>query len=872
MVNKFKTATKRIAAVAASVAMVSATAFAGGLTNYPNNFVKNGVFDGQVIVGAQAQAIDTTSAQSIIDNLASQFSGTSSKTIITATKSSGAGESISIDDPGSSLNYGEDFASVRRSSFDDTDLKILADGTFNNGADDEDYTQEIKLADNGYFEHSLRDDFESTIDDHIYLDNKGVANYTLEFKTPVDYSSDTTQSDLNKDFVGKTLTIMGRDFTITGVGTNFSYIEMMGGANQVTLGEGDAPVTVTVDGTDHKVSVVSVSSGSSVNEVLVNVDGQTKSIDEYDSDKVSGVEVGVTDAFPSSRDSVKGYATLIVGGNKINLPANGEEVKINDKTISDAYDNYVVDSWISRSGMKLNSIKLVYKLDDDRILQAGQSWKDRVFNAFSLLYKGTNNPKYDEIKVREDSDKLSLQGETIDGNNYNEDIAKIVDDTNASSYIHLIGHNDDDSLIVGDLATTSATDEVQGSSVNLNTLGLQISTIKVDNDSTTTNVTFTVNGGSPMTENGLTTTNTVNVTAGDYLINVKQGASADKVTYTVLGVSLVDANGFEALVGDKDNQELYEFKTYTPSSNEIDVENIFDNDLRSDIAEKDIGQGKLTDLTSTDTTEDGVLTNIGGTYDSIAFADNMMLDLSSVNGDPSTSHLKFWLDQQDLTADDEPGDFGSGFNVNLAVDTTNNEFDVKLDKTSSDFVNNLYPSGAKADVTDENSDVQEFVTKYGVKVTYDNQDKTYVDVAVPDKQVDADVELVSGTPKVETKTYTVDSSAVAAKVAELKADGYTVTTAPAPTTNVQFDIKGPVYDTDVTDVKDAIVVGGPAVNAAARKLLGITDYTIAKAGVAPGEGIAKYFADSNSLLVYGYSGQDTQAIVEKLNAGTANIQ
>lgn len=864
MVNKFKTATKRIAAVAASVAMVSATAFAGGLTNYPNNFVKNGVFDGQVIVGAQAQAIDTTSAQSIIDNLASQFSGTSSKTIITATKSSGAGESISIDDPGSSLNYGEDFASVRRSSFDDTDLKILADGTFNNGADDEDYTQEIKLANNGYFEHSLRDDFESTIDDHIYLDNKGVANYTLEFKTPVDYSSDITQSDLNKDFVGKTLKIMGRDFTITGVGTNFSYIEMMGGANQVTLGEGDAPVTVTVDGTDHKVSVVSVSSGSSVNEVLVNVDGQTKSIDEYDSDKVSGVEVGVTDAFPSSRDSVKGYATLIVGGNKINLPANGEEVKINDKTISDMYDNYVVDSWISRSGMKLNSIKLVYKLDDDRILQAGQSWKDRVFNAFSLLYKGTNNPKYDEIKVREDSDKLSLQGETIDGNNYNEDIAKIVDDTNANSYIHLIGHNDDDSLIVSNLAQENKTFNVGTAGVFNSKIGVQMNVTGV----TATSADITANGVSLGTINVGST-----FVANDYRFNLTStNTTANTAMIELLGVSLVDANGFEALVGDKDNQELYEFKTYTPSSNEIDVENIFDNDLRSDIAEKDIGQGKLTDLTSTDTKEDGVLTNIGGTYDSIAFANNMMLNLSSVNGVYPNSHLTFWLDKQDLTADDEPGDFGNGFNVNLAVDTTNNEFDVKLPSGQGDFVNNLYPSGAKADVTDENSDVQEFVTKYGVKVTYDNQDKTYVDVAVPDKQVDADVELVSGTPKVETKTYTVDSSAVAAKVAELKADGYTVTTAPAPATNVQFDIKGPVYDTDVTNVTNAIVVGGPAVNAAARKLLGIKDYTIAKAGVAPGEGIAKYFADSNSLLVYGYSGQDTQAIVEKLNAGTANIQ
>jgi len=79
-------------------------------------------------------------------------------------------------------------------------------------------------------------------------------------------------------------------------------------------------------------------------------------------------------------------------------------------------------------------------------------------------------------------------------------------------------------------------------------------------------------------------------------------------------------------------------------------------------------------------------------------------------------------------------------------------------------------------------------------------------------------------------------------------------------------------DSEVSEVKDAIVVGGPAVNSAARALLGIEAYTIEQAGVAEGEAVAKYFADNNNVLVYGYSGADTAAIVEKLNAGTANFQ
>jgi len=657
---------------------------------------------------------------------------------------------------------------------------------------------------------------------------------------------------------------MGQDFTVTKVGSDFSSMELIGGSNQVTLGEGDAATTVTVDGKSYDIAVVSVSSGSP-NQVLISVNGQTQSVDEYDTEDVAGITVGIVDAFPSSRDSVKGYATLVVGGNKIKLDGNGGEVKINDKTISDMYSNYVVTSNITTdlsdsNNKKLEKIELSYKLDDDRILQAGDSWKDRVFNAFSLQYAGTNNPTYSETKVSESNDRLTLEGKTIEGDTYNQDIAKIVDDTNANSYIHLIGDNDDDSFIVQNLAPESKVFTTSTPDVFSNDIGVQINVTA----STSSNATITANG----VNLGTIAVGSTFV-ANNFKFNVS-AATSSNATIDLLGVALADANGFETLVGDKDNQELYKFKSYTVSSNEQDVENILTGDTKDNIAEKDLGQGKLTDLKSTDIDPNGVFTNIEGTYDSLALANNEMVNLSGVNAVAGTSKLVFSLDGADLNADDEATDFGSGFNVKLSVDTNDNEFNVGLPSGQSDFV--TYQSGAKADTTDSNSDVQEYVTKYGVKVTVDNKDNKYVTVAVPDKQVDANVQLVAGTPNVETKTYTVDASAADAKVAELKADGYTVTTAAAPATQVSFDIKGPVMDTDVANVENAIVVGGPAVNAAARTLMGISSYSIDKAGVNPGEAIAKYYADSNSVLVYGYSGADTQAIVEKLNAGTANIQ
>lgn len=859
---------KKITAVAASAAMVVSGAFAATLADFPNNYVQNNKFIGQVVIGAHSQ--DQSTAMYLINSLQKRFSGQEKMYKITATKTEGgSGEKVLIDNPGSELNYGEDFGDVRSYALDDSDLKILDDGTFDNGAEDQDYTQEITLAKNtGYFEHSLRDDYENNISDHIYLTEGAVANYTLEFKSPIHYDPDT----LDKDFVGKDIKIMGKDFTITGVGSNFDYIEMIGGANKINLGEGES-TTVTVDGQTYNVEVVAVSSGDP-NEVLVKVNGQTKSIDEYDTDTVAGITVGVTDAFPSSRDSVKGYATLVVGGQKIRLDKDGE-VKINDQNIGDLYDNYEAYSKIDvdTSTDELNGFTVEYKLDDDAVLEKGQSWKDRVFDAFSILYGGNNDVNYSEIKVEEDNDKLRLEGKTVKGDDFNEDIAELDNDEDANSYIHLMGRNDDDSFVVENISAgvlfggdldVSTTPLVKED----NKLGVQfnITNAVINSTNKVTNVTLKVNEGSPITINGLNSTNSKDFTADNYLFTVKEGSANNTINILFDGIDLSKADGFRTLVGDKDNQELWEFKTYTASSNEIDVKDILSGDEKDDIAEKDIGSGKITDLYSDDTTEDGVLTQIKGTFPKLAMDNNALVDLSGVNGIAGTSKLTFSLDKQDLTADDD-ADLDGVVVAKLKVDTTNNEFDVKLDTSDSNFV--TYPSGASPDISSDNSDVQEYVTKYGIKVRYDNQDERYLDVYVPDKEVQADVYLVAGNGgNTETQTYTVTADQLDAKKAELEKEGYSVQVEELSSSNVEFDLNNYVTDADVTaQDHNLIVIGGPAVNKVAADLLGIPYGTTGdkgNVGVNPGEAIVKYYNNTNTILAYGWSAADTKRAVEAL--------
>ena len=86
-------------------------------------------------------------------------------------------------------------------------------------------------------------------------------------------------------------------------------------------------------------------------------------------------------------------------------------------------------------------------------------------------------------------------------------------------------------------------------------------------------------------------------------------------------------------------------------------------------------------------------------------------------------------------------------------------------------------------------------------------------------------------------------------------------------------VEAPITDLEA-DVAagNHIVVGGPAVNAAARAYLGIDNYDVSQAGVAQGEFVHRYYEDANSIVVYGYSAADTTAAVQELNAGTADFE
>lgn len=814
--SKFAKATKRITAVAASAALVSSAVFGASLGSYPNNFVSDGEFDGKVVVGASADAMDTASATSIIDNLKDEFSGSSEKVRITYKSSSEGGEEVDAVKSTSQLNYGETLGSVTETGgFDDSDADVLEDGKFDNGISDEDYEQTITLS-NGVFNYALRDEVEGV--DEIangifYSNDQAFATYTLDLKNAINLSTPSTQSDLDDDMVGKTLTIMGNEFTIGSITRDtddLDKLELLGGANKVSLGEGES-TTVTIDGNSFEVSVQSVST----DKVLISVNGQSKSIDEFDTEDLGGVTIAVTDIVSSSRDLVKGYAELVVGGQKVTIEDGNTLVKVNDEDVDDLFEGYEVYADMSDSQAGMDTITITYQVSEDTLLEAGDSLNDVLFDAFELVYEGTNNPEYSTVELTSADDDVKIDGELING----EDVDGLMIHMDSANNVYLTGDQDSDRIFYS-------------GSVYMN----------IDSD------------------NGTNGISAINSSSG--ALPVQTGGAIDMLQFN-LADSSIDGSGF-IVYSDDDEQYLYEIDSVDTNDNEVDVTEYFD--------------GKDKDgLTATEFGTDLEVSNLGngvGTFTNfslsnlstpvIGFANELLIDFDEVESialAAAGGNLTVSLDE-DVDGDNAADEL-ENFNISIGFDTgSDDEFTLTVG-SSSHFVNS-----GNEDNKDGDNDVQTLVTVYGTKVEYDNDEKTWVKIMTPEEQVYANVNLVFGGSGSVSESVTVAAAEAEAKVAELEEEGYTIVEEVTMTQEeVEFDVTAPVTDADVSGASDMIVVGGPAVNAVARELLGIEAYTMEDAGVAAGEAVVQYFADSNSVLVYGYAAEDTKAAAEKLNAG-----
>jgi len=385
---------KKVSAILTSAVMLGATMGFAAAASYPTPFVVSGTADVAVVYGTNALPSDQVAGISIKDDLATYVTGTGTTT--------SGGDSVQLTRSSEKLNIGDGIATVWGTALTDNNLKeLLKDGTYSNSDNDEyNYIQKIDLANLSFDVFSDSDylndnDRPPTLGFHI-SSNTNILNYTIDFSTDPQSAHGT---DLT-DFESTDITILGKDYFILDFKNNTPAITLLDSAVKATLGEGES-TTLTVDGTDYKVSLDVVSSTPkakfTVNGETTNLlaDGGTQTI----GDAYLGVKTIVSQDYAGGKKT----AEFSIGKGKLEL-TNSSDIKLNENTIEDLYA-YIS---LSTSGSKRTWQKLVIKWtnEEEKFLTPEQDLLMPGFEAVKLTMGDTTIPLTETTTVDYSGDEV----------------------------------------------------------------------------------------------------------------------------------------------------------------------------------------------------------------------------------------------------------------------------------------------------------------------------------------------------------------------------------------------------------------------------------------------------------------------------------
>jgi hypothetical protein len=416
---KVRKAIKSIAALGIGATMMGATlmgAMAADLKDYPSMFIEDGQFDGYLVVGKEALAIDTIGMTNVALGL--------QKAAVTKTLVCGAGstatttvtgEQVQIEKTGDELNIGDTLATIQDTALDDGDLpSILADGTYdeNEGETKNDvtYTQEISLAaGTGTVVFTQEDDEAPEAGVYLLFDKgEDMYTYTLEFESDVEYDT-TADTDGEEDLESTTIELQGQAYTITEVDVNSDIvvkITMLVGENMIWMQEGET-VTTEVDGVDHTIKMIDVANDAE--SCGFEVDGSSVWLDLDDTDTISGVTLGVTEIRAINNDlSDADICQVFIGANELVLE-DGQEVEIDGDEVEGS------EVQIQSTAGKWAGLTITFDPEDDIYMTENDEFVDPVFGNFKYIM-GKEIANFEEIQV-----EASGRDVTLTFMNYDDD-------------------------------------------------------------------------------------------------------------------------------------------------------------------------------------------------------------------------------------------------------------------------------------------------------------------------------------------------------------------------------------------------------------------------------------------------------------------
>ncbi len=431
------------------------------LSNYPDMFVSNGTFNGYLVVGENAYAIDSLAMTDIASSMKIMGAVTTTNISVSGDawkvgKSNKLEMSNSDTSPGSI--EGENLRDIITYIGKD-ELETLADGIYKTGESSYPYVQYLyfDVDDSSTNELVKYAENENDKDDIFFFVGSGdnIGQYKLEFGPSAKSEIyDTTGSASSsgtvlKHFENTKITMLNEEFTIVLARrsqANSIKLTLMGGAIRGSLSEGETK-TYQLDGEDYKVKLIYVDS----THVKFSVNGEsTNKLQAGDIQKLSdGNEIGVSEIMYQSYAGGIHSADFFVGADKLilqdgdvtdsesdsELTADGETIDGADVIITGTDDstNFAIstiiismtaqDDYYVGSGEKLSEV----------IESAGDDSEVLFTNNWDIEFKGLSSSESHEIKLDSNGGrKYNLLFYDGNGNKVNLPLFYAIDDSTIS--------------------------------------------------------------------------------------------------------------------------------------------------------------------------------------------------------------------------------------------------------------------------------------------------------------------------------------------------------------------------------------------------------------------------------------------------------
>jgi len=443
---EIKRAIKKIIALGTGATMVGATVLGAmataDLANYPAPFVEDGIWNAVSIIGAKSSAEDNVAITDVVLGLAQVEVGTTSATSATTSLE---GDAYQISKSSDELNLFEylsadsgsgELANGPIGTVTKSELNALADGSITNEKGTFTYNQYIIMPENA----SIVYDVDSDVSDDPALYLKFVDAslgylYRLSFASAL--KSDIDSADDFDDLDNKKISMLGKEFTIIDTDNSTGEIDLMAGAVQDTLTEGESK-TYTINGIDYETEVIIITDVTN-SQVKFKINGETTdALLATETFKLAdGTEIGIKEILPNEAgDVTQDLVEFYLGAEKITLTdalfgtANwAGTLTVSGEDVSNVYLDIVGTFPSSGTDVSISKLDINWTAGDDYFVPIGgklsdqleADQKDQLFlNNLDFEFTGVDFGETEEIKIRAAAaDKMKVSVPTKTGGDLN---------------------------------------------------------------------------------------------------------------------------------------------------------------------------------------------------------------------------------------------------------------------------------------------------------------------------------------------------------------------------------------------------------------------------------------------------------------------